>query len=216
MPRFVAIASHMTRPSQRVNSHRFTELLKLRGLTQRQVAKGMKLSPSQISLLLSGKRRFTMTDAAEFARIVSIPIEEVFRIAGIKTSDVKSEMMIPVKGWIDSKFDVHFGAPHGPKSAPKPAIEGLVGETRVLRYQTANTRLDAMDGALVYYQATASLDGTFLGRICVVELEKGGWKLRIVKRGYRPGAYNLHGIDGSFGEEDVVLKSASPVVWMKF
>ncbi len=66
------------------------------------------------------------------------------------------------------------------------------------------------DGDLVYVEVSDALPGPeIIGKLCVVELDNGDMLIKMVRRGYTPGRYNLHSFDGRPPIEDAqVIKAA--------
>lgn len=210
-----------------VNKRWFQNAFLSRGITQRRVAKHLHLDPSAISLMLRGKRALKLDEAAELARLLSIPVEDVMTNAGINTRTVESKDFLEVRGWVDEAWELHLGTPKGPRKAP-PVAGGSDGSKKggggiaVARFQTAGTSLDGLDGSLLYFptprEGIVSADA--MGRLSVVQLRDGRGKsgkgrllVRILKRGYQQGHFNLHAMDGRIMEDDVMVEAAVPVLW---
>lgn len=66
----------------RVDTRWFVERLADCRMSQRGLARLMNLDPSAVSLMLRGKRRMTASEAAEIARFLGVPPEEVLLRAG--------------------------------------------------------------------------------------------------------------------------------------
>ena len=66
------------------------------------------------------------------------------------------------------------------------------------------------DGDLVYVEVSDALPGPdIINKLCVVELDNGDMLVKMVRRGYAPGRYNLHSFDGRPPIEDArVIKAA--------
>lgn len=204
----------------KVNTDWFQTTLQSRGITQRKLAKALDADYGAVSRMLHGRRRMQLDEATEFAKVVGVPLEEVLANAGINLKSVESASAVPVVGWVDASFSIHMGAVKGPKTAPAPGFGGK--DTGVVRFATAGTPLDALDGALAYYRTGAGskrgagVDAGATGKLCVVQVAYSGeWRLRIVRRGYQAGRYNLALMDGRSAEEEVQLDVALPVLWLK-
>jgi transcriptional regulator with XRE-family HTH domain len=214
----------------RMNTRWFQEQLTKRDLTQRSLARALDRHPSAISNAFKGKRKITLDEATELARILGVPLNDVLLNAGIKTAGAiitNTKDVVDISGWVDGKMKVHWGVPKtGPKTAQRPALAPK--NVNVVRYQTAGTGLDTLDGVLAYYLETKETTGVGenVGKLCVVRavpvsaasgtIEKGEyWYLATVKRGYAAGAYTLVGLDGKTVAEDAVVEQAWPVIWIK-
>lgn len=189
--------------------------LETHGIKQIDIAARLNLDPSSTWQLLYGVRKIQMEEAVELAQIFSVPLDEFLARVGIKPPATQGRDTITVRGWVDGNLVVHWETPQGARTAPKPAFtRDLV---HVLRFQTQGSKMDGMDGAFVYYMPMkGGVDPNSLGRLCIVEPREGNlWRLAVPKRGYTPGSYTLISMSGVVLEENVFLKSASPVVWLK-
>jgi plasmid maintenance system antidote protein VapI len=210
----------------KVNRRYFEEKIAGLGLSHRKFAAKIQLDHVLISRILAGIRPITLEEAATFARLFEVSVEEIMLQAGIKSAaDLHKAGTvhageIAIKGWVDGELRIHWEAPKGSKTAPRP--EGNGGRARdvqVVRFQTGGTRLDAMDGALAYFRGQRDLAPDAIGRQCVVKIvgdESNGSLLCVVKRGYREGTYNLMALNGETITENAFVESASPVLWIKF
>ena len=200
-----------------VNTTWFQAKMEAHGMTQRSLAKALKVDPTTISLIVNGRRNIKLEEAAVLARELAVPLDEVLVNAGVSAKAPKGRDTMKVTGAIDGNLQIHMGPSHvkGPVDVIVPEFGGR--GVVALRFQTAGSKYDGINGALAYYVPNEGINPEGVGRYCVVEIAgKKGCFLRVVKRGYQTGTYNLHGIDGGLLCEDVRLVSASPVVWMKF
>lgn len=58
-------------------------VLAARGMSQRQLARRMKVDAASVSRLVNGRRHLTLEESVELARILVIPVREVIVHAGI-------------------------------------------------------------------------------------------------------------------------------------
>lgn len=125
---------------------------------------------------------------------------------------------LEITGWIDGYLNVHEGLPGQSRAFAEP-FTGAVKAAAVLRCQTTGSQFDGIDGALIYYYPTDRGEADVVGRMAVVGFRGGDgqlrYGLRVVKRGYEPGRFNLVLINGVMAESDAQLISAAPVLWMK-
>ncbi len=191
----------------------FEDQIKSRGLNLKETAKSLKRDPTVFTRILTGERKFTLEVATGLARLLSLPLEDVLKNARIATPDAMKSPSVKIVGWVDGELTVHDGAPRGPAQAPCP----LPGQgTQALRCQTAGSRSDGIDGALLYFQPSPGFNPECLGRLCVVKVaRKSDQLLRVLKRGYDAGNYNLHALNGELLEEGATVVSAYPIIWMK-
>lgn len=202
--------------SPKVNSGWFQKRLQIQKLSQRQFAKALKLDPSAVTLMLKGRRRISLSEAAEISSVLGAPIEEVLQNAGIGLGASQSKSQVAIDGTIDDEFAVRLERPKGRAVAPKPLGEdGL----KVLRFQTAGSSLESFDGALVYFRDGSVLDLESVGRLSVVRVVKGRervLRVGVLKRGYEPGRFNIVSLGGRLIAEDVEVESSNAVVWLRF
>lgn len=198
-----------TRP---INTRWFKDVLAEKQITQRNVSASLSLDPASVSLMLRGKRRLQLDEAAALAQLLGVPLDDVLYHAGIDPTAGATRGSVPLMGWIDNEGEVHMRRPEGPRRAQAPA--GMPENTVAVRFQTD----DPSDGAVAYYVPKEGVDTDAVGRLCVVQLApagKGPRYLRVVKRGYQRGTWTLVRQDGSKPLENVELASASPVLWVR-
>lgn len=197
-----------------VNTRWFREKLADKELSQRKIAISLNLDPAAVSLMLRGKRRMQLDEAAELARLLGVPVDEVLVHAGIEMpSDPKTS--VPIVGWVDEHGEVKMEALEGPRRAMIP--NGVGAGVVAVRYRTALTPADALDGWILYYKPSDQISPDALGRLCVVKFTPEGPAIvRIVRRGYDFGTYNLvPWVGQGTAMENVKIGSACPVLWAK-
>lgn len=186
-------------------------------LSQRALAKLLNMDPSSLSLLLHGKRRMRVEQAAEIARLLGVPVADVMRHGGAKISKSGGSdgpASVPVVGWIDGENRAKLD---WTRTDHRIEVEGGYPPTAVaLQFRTAQTRLDLHDGWIAITLPPREPDPeTMLDRHCVVGIAATGEALiRTVRRGYTPGRYTLLDI---FAEpvHDAELAWFSPILAIK-
>lgn len=194
--------------------------LLLAGITQREVAKELGADFSTVSHLFSGRRPMREEDVRVIAGMLKMSVDAFLgKLRSVTPPGVPEGLArqvdageLAITGWVDGKLVVHDGKPKGPGEAPA-LPEG--GPVRVVRCQTQGSVFDGIDGALVYFRELSAVAAESVGRLCVVGVKGGETLLRVVKRGYATGKYNLSLLNGVVAEEDATLYSASPVIWLK-
>lgn len=210
-----------------VNSLWFKNKLMSQGLSQRSLSKKLGVDPSAFTLFLQGKRRLQLEEASGLARILAVTLDEVLIHAGMDLAGSSGESnaalnsrglvkSVPIVGLVGEGLGVRLG----PVKKPNTAVFSLgVKDSGIeaLRYETTGTGLDGMDGALVFFHKAHTVDLSGIGRLCLVKEagKKGKWLLRVVKRGYESGAFNLFGLSGELMEENALVEMMTPVIWMK-
>ncbi len=147
-----------------------------------------------------------------------MPESDILANAGMQNSTVAAisgNTILEINGWVDGSLIVSFDKKglKGPSIAPNP----MPGDTAltVVRCQTASSPFETMDGSLLYFQNHGIFDPEAFGRLCIVDVQNS-LLVRVIKRGYGPGKHNLTLPNRVLTEEDVLVKNASPVLWMKF
>jgi transcriptional regulator with XRE-family HTH domain len=214
-----------------VNTAWLLSLLKAQNLSQRELAKRMGIEQAAFFHLLRGRRRLQLEEAAQLARELHTPIQDLLEAFGIDldlraggATGPERSNLIAVSGWLDRDLLAHFGE-EGLRG--RREVVGLAGErdAQVLRCQTAGSEFEGLDGALVYFRAGTAAKGKtastsvsdLVGRLVLAKRgDSPVQRLRALRRGYSPGCYHLCGLNGQILEEDVFLESASPVLEIKF
>lgn len=207
------------------NAKWFTDQLKKleggKGISQREAARRLGLNQATISLMFKGKRLMPMSEAPKWAELLNCGMEDVMNNAGVDVPEgapaVKGSMTkLPVEGWADGDLVVHWGAVglKGSKTVANPGSRS--GHTKCIRCQTSGSKFQGMDGTLVYYDHYEGIAPESVGRWCVVKIRgSDASMIRVPNRGYESGKHNLQLPTGETSEENVIIESASPILWMK-
>jgi len=196
----------------KVNTAWFRSALADRQLSQRGLAARMHIEPSAINLMLHGRRKMQINEAAEISRHLEMPLKDVLENAGLRMPDsgLGEGERVAIIGTIGVDYSLTTGRVSGPRSADSP-IKGASGITAI--------RCEAngiFDGAVFYVRSTKSAVSEFLGKLAIVTMEDGARLLRIVKPGSRRGVYSLATTDGLVTHTDVMIAGASAVLWTRF
>ncbi|OHV73341.1 helix-turn-helix domain-containing protein [Ensifer sp. LCM 4579] len=201
-----------------VNYKWFSDKITAKGLTQRAVAKHLGVDASTLSLLLHGKRRMRVEQAAEIARLLSVPVGDVMRNSGADMRGIRQEgaptfHAVPLVGWVDENRNVEIDFD---QKGPAFEVEGDVPPTAIcIQHRTAGTAADPMDGWIeVIMPPREPNPEDMLDRHCVVKLSTGETLLRTVRRGYRDGHFKLMGLNLP-PIHDAEISWYSPVILVK-
>lgn len=180
----------------------FRRKLTEREMSQRELARRMGIDSAAVSLMLRGQRQMKLTEAAEIARLLGVPADEVLTHAGVRLSSKGSE--VPITGTMDAHGEVHWSAGLGTTAAP-------AGEfTKAIQCRTAGTPLDYMDRWLLFVGNPASqVAPEAMERLSVVKIRKGMTCIAQVRRGYKAGRWNLSG--PIVATDDADLEWATPI-----
>lgn len=192
-----------------MNTKWFRAQLADKKMSQRGLAKLLKLDAAAVSLMLRGMRRMTPEEAHDIANILGLPITEVLRQAGIKVLD--DVRRVPISAAVDEDGVVSLfpARTHDEVVGPADCPAGTYG---------VQCRAPSLpqDGWLMYVSPAQGPADAHMDKLCVVATTKGEQLMAVVRRGYRNGTYNLlvwpnHGAVRT----DQDLAWSSPVLWMK-
>jgi hypothetical protein len=190
-----------------INTRWFKDRFSERKLSIRKAAPQLGLDAAALSRMLRGLRRMKLDEAAALASVLGVSLKEVLIHSGLNPSHDPKKDGVPVIGWADKDWHVHLGGVEGPGFVLAPLEKGTVA----LRDQSGSLK----DGWLLYYKPSKSIRSKAIGRLCMVELEDTGEKLiRKLKMNAEGNAFYLIGVDDTV-IENVRVKSASPILWMR-
>jgi hypothetical protein len=192
-----------------INTQWFTDRLAERRLSQRQLAKLMGVDSAAVSLMLRGKRRMTLEEAAQLAVLLQSSTQEVLEAAGVPMNAVRQ---VPVIGFKQADGTVVL-TPEGTHDMVD-APPGLPGDAVAIQARTAGTDRQVVDGWLYYLSERQHNPDKAVDTYAMVAIKNNGLLMRHVKRGYKRGTYNL---SDEFGrtQQNVELAWVSPVFWIK-
>jgi len=172
----------------------FSDRIRDKRLTQRAVAKAMDMDPSTLSLLLHGKRRMRVEQAAELARILGVAVNEVIRHGGadVRETQGNAPAALPVVGSVDADNRVRLDWNN--KRGQQFRARGAYPSTAVaVQWRTAQTKSSIWDGWFAVVTPPAPADAREMDdKLCIVGLAgEGGALLRRVHRGYTDGKFTL-------------------------
>lgn len=192
-----------------MNTDWFRDQMAARKLSQRGLAKLMKLDPAAVSLMLRGIRRMTPEEAHQLAGIIGVKTTEVLRQAGIEvTDDVRR---VNVTGYIDEHSVVTLfpKRTHDKVIGPADCPEG----TYALQMRCPN---NVKDGWMYFVSPAEDEPRDHLGQICVIALENGEHVVSALQRGYRSGTFNLIRCSNNQAlRTDANVVWASRILWIK-
>lgn len=181
----------------------FQDRLADRKMSQRQLAKHLGLDSSAVSLTFRGKRLMKLTEAADIARLIGAPLDEVLAHAGVH--EASKGRQIAVAGIHDDHGEVHwinekFSVPT-PTELPETCI--------AIQARTSDFR----DGWLLFLEQPSTVASDAIGRFSLVRLKNGVMTLGQVRRSYIPGRFSIDSPD--VATKDVELEWAEPIILIK-
>jgi transcriptional regulator with XRE-family HTH domain len=197
----------------RIDARWFDTHLQERRLSRRQLARLMGIDPASVYRLLHGVRPMRMSEASQLANILGVPVGQVLEHAGLRVGD--GDRAVPMAGWIDEMGEAHIdmdkaaGDVHPPAEVPDTAI--------ALQARTAHGPLAMIDGWILFLDRPAGkgVPPDIVGRMAICRLDSGATLLRWVRRGYKPGTWNLDSFGGAAGIEGARLLWAQPVLYIR-
>lgn len=167
----------------------FRDRLADKRMSQRGLARAMGLDAAAVSLMLRGKREMKLAEAAEIARLLGVPAEEVLANAGVRTGSGHTQ--IQITGIVDGHGEVHcrLSEPLGIIAHPGGDLPPNIN---ALQCRTAGTDMDHMDGWLLYVQdVKAGVNPDAIGHLSVCHLTNGVTYLAKPTRSYTRGRWDL-------------------------
>lgn len=191
-----------------MNTDWFRDQLAARKLSQRGLAKLMKLDPAAVSLMLRGIRGMDPSEAHQMASILGVKTTEVLRQAGVAvTDDVRK---VPISASVDEHGVVSLfpDKTHDKADGPADCPAGTYGVQ--CRAPTA-----LQDGWLLFVSPAQMEPHGMLDKLCLVTTQKGYATIAMVRRGYRTGTFNLISWPLRDVRADTSVAWCSPVLWIK-
>lgn len=180
-------------------------------LSQRGLARAMGLDPAAVSLTLRGKREMKIAEAAQIARLLGVPADEVMQHAGVSIRS--NGELVPINAWMDGNTEVHF-APVGQSiQHPGGDMPATLGATQC---RTAGTELEHMDGWMLFVSrinVDQGIPPEAVGRLSIVKVRNGLVYAARVMRSSRRGMWNLQTPLGTIADVDV--EWANPVLMVQ-
>jgi transcriptional regulator with XRE-family HTH domain len=185
----------------------FYDRLRDHNLSLRKLARMLGVDPSALTRAFQGRRRITMPEAVEIARIFSVPLEDVYHAAGMVVP--AGAETVPMVGTVGPDMVVQPLTTHVPPVAAPP---GMPVTAEAIQFRTAASSADLWDRWIAFYDPRPAQD--IVGRLCLVTLADSTRHVRSVRAGYLPRTYNLI---SPFAPtiENVVIAEATPILWMQ-
>jgi len=194
-----------------VDTKWFRDRLAERQMSQRGLARLLGMDAAAVSLLLRGRRNMRIAEAAEIARLLGVPAEEVMAHAGVQTQAHNEGAEVPVCSWMDGAAEVHVEYGTG-QTAPRPCTN-LPENVSACLCRTAGSDIDHMDGWTLFAQTLAPNQGIpaeAVGRLAFVKIRGGVIHLAKPIRSTGRGRWDLSSPLGLM--RGVELEWAQPVL----
>lgn len=172
-----------------VNKRFFMDTMKDRRVSLREVAKLIDVWPAALSRSLDGKRKMQIPEAVRLAQVLSVPLAEVLKNAGIQEAQVVGRRC-NIIGHLTAAGVVER-VPVG--VIERTSIPDCVPDNVVaVQAHTAETNASYCDGWITFFSEPQH-PATLVGHFVLVELDDGTMKSGALRRGYETGTYNLCG-----------------------
>lgn len=178
-------------------------------MSMRSLGKTMGVSHSQLSSILSGKRKMQLNEAALLSQIFGQAIHRIIENAGVFVQPVgarRAQVVGVVQG--DGTVQELVGEAIERTAAP----ENLPHKAVAVQMRTALSDLAWMDGATLFCAEPNGIDEAAIGRLCLVQIKNGPSVVAVVQRGYAPDRFHL---SGPYSQQDVRLDWASQIIFTK-
>ncbi len=188
-----------------VDTRWFRDRIADKQMSQRGLARALGIDAAAVSLMLRGKREMKLAEAAEIARLLGVPAQDVLEHAGVRLQSQGARISV------SAILDEHQEVASIPKSEAFdiPMPPGIEGECMAIQCRTAGTNMAHADGWIFFVRQPTGLNPEAVDRFSFVKVRNGLSTLAQVKRGYKPGRFNLH---GPMSAQDVDLEWAEPVL----
>ena len=194
--------------STKINTQWFKDRLRERDLSMRRLAKLMEVDPSAVSLMLRGKRQMSQREAAKISGLLTLPVTEVMRQAGV--SVVEDTRALPLRATVDANGKLREVTTKQPRRLNAPhdvPSTGLVCQIRSTELTT--------DGWIMFCGTFDSRVEAFIDRLGVFDLKREGHVLGTLKRGYENEKFNLVPYTGAPTLQNIEPKSVASVLWIR-
>lgn len=194
---------------KKVDRDWFRDRLRDIQMSQRGLAKNLKLDPSAITLMLRGERRITSSEAQEIAALFSVPVTEILRRAGV---DVRDDVRrVPLSACLgpNASIEAFDDGDHEFIEAPADVPGGSYA-VQVRDHTSPH------DGWVMIISGDKTEPGRLLDRACACGTDDGTIFTGIIKKGYKRGKFNLV-ITATQPRiiENAEIEWASPILWIK-
>lgn len=177
-----------------------------RRISQRELAKRLGVDHSALSLAFRGKRQMKMTEAADLARLLGVPVSEVMENAGIQGDS----STVPMRGFVDGHGEMHTEESDERVASPHAMTSGSFA----VQCRTSASPLEYMDGWMLFVtRPLDSIPNEALGKFCLIRLNDGVQVVGTLKRGYKRGRFNI--ISAGSQMNDVDVEWASPISYIE-
>lgn len=201
---------HRMPENPKMDKRWFKARLDEKGMSGAALARALGVDRSAVSLMLSGKRRMTVSEAGEIAEIFGVPVAEILARAGVQVASGRT--WVPIIGLIGARARVNMQKTQERVDAPADLPDG----TLAIRDEDPASR---SFGWVYFYVNQRALSPDVIGALCVVELRDGSYVLGNLSRGLARGRFDLKPFDATRPADTTITNAdvvaASPILWIK-
>lgn len=196
---------------QQIDTSWFHQTLAAKQLSQRGLAKLLGCNAASVNRLVNGKRALRFDEAERLAAYLGVAVSDVISRAGISVSDsgVNKSRLV---GYIDGAGEAHIDWSSGADFVP--TLPGLPSSTVAVQYRTAMTPWESFDGWTVYVEPPDGRVEHALNRLSLVTFDSNMTVIGFLRRGYKPGTYNVHNF-GTGALDNINVRWATPVLLLR-
>ena len=192
----------------KIDAEQFKAWMNAKNLSLRKFAAALAIDPSTMTYILKGKRAIKNNEFEAMANILGVPISDILRAAGVDVPS-SSGRKVPLVGHFDGDVvKATDAAEHLP--APPDVPDDAVG----ILCRTAMSRSEVLDGWQLFIAPRRQTNNEILNRLCLLWPTSGNTLIAYVKRGYRPGAYNVQPLIGD-RIENIEVDTFAPILWIR-
>lgn len=190
-----------------INGKFFRDLMRDKDVSVRKLAADLGMNHhSQLSLMLSGKRRMQLDEAVSLSKLLGVPLNAVIANAGFPEI-MRAGKRLPVVGILRGNGEIEKVPAHTERAVAPADEPGVVS---AIQARTIDSPLTWMDRWVFYCKEKQKPGPELIGQFCHVQLKGGKQVVAQLRRGYSDEkSYQL---TGTYNAENVVVDWAAPIV----
>lgn len=189
-----------------INSRFFKDAIRDKKLSIRGLSTQLGMNHhSQLSLMLSGKRRMQLDEAIRLSQILGIPLNEIIANAGFPEV-LQDGRRVPVVGILRGTGEVEPVPPHTERAV---APVNLPDNASAIQARTADTPLQWLDRAVFFCGEQAEPNDAMLERLSHIKIKNGPAVIGMLRRGYVSGSYS---ISGPYSADSASVEWVAPII----
>lgn len=182
----------------------FKDRLRDRRLSLRGAARLMDLDPAAFHHMIFGRRKMSVSEAGELAKILGVDQAEVLARAGAGQATSINSVEILYNAATDGKLTSKESGVRitAPSDIGHHTIAARCEDPRSMKY-----------GWVYFFEPSTASPRDFVNRLCMIETADGNYVATLLA-GFETGKFNL-AADGEIVQENVAVRAVAPVSWIK-